>query len=190
MPLIRTSRATRIAAVAAIASFGGLLAGGFTPAHAATGSTQVTFSIASGSLSISVPASATAFSLTQTGPDYVGTTTFPTTTVTDTRGGSVSLPNSVTVTATSTGFNGQSTSTALPASDASIVSGVVSFVPGMAAVGTGLTGTNLGGTGEQVMLGTTVGSGSATYSPILTITVPQASAVADTYKGNVVQTAS
>lgn len=176
-------------------------------AHAATtGSTDVTFTLSAGALTISVPSptSPVSFSLASslTSPgDYVGSAQLGSTTVTDTRG---VLASSDTVTATALDFIGTtavpSTNTtvysnngtdAVPASDGSLSAGTVTFSGGMVAVtGTPLAGTNLSGTGQQVMLGTTAGSGSASYNPTLTITVPQAGAIADVYSGAVTQSAS
>lgn len=161
-------------------------------AHAAsTGSTNVTFTITAGTLSIAVPTPSTPVPITMalTAGNYVGTAQLGTTTVTDSRGG---LADSVAVTASSTGFTGTASGTpALPASDGSLTAGLVTFVPGMVAATAVPVGTNLATTnGQPVMNGTTAGTGSASYNPTLTITVPQASAIADTYTGSVVQTAA
>lgn len=187
-----SSTRTRLSIAAGVLAAGAMSA--IVPAaHAATGGdTPVTFQIAgTGSLSISVPGTtANIGTLSQavlgTG-NFTGSGPLGTTTVSDTRGG---IAVTDTVTATSAGFTGANTAKSLPASDASISSGLVTFGGGMVAAAGLPAGTDLSGGGQQVMLGVTTGTGTASYNPTLAITVPPTAAIADTYNGTVTQTVS
>jgi hypothetical protein len=155
--------------------------------------TPVTFTLTGGLLTITAPSSTV--TLTQAGA-LGGTPTVSgnlgNTTVSDLRG---TLVNVATVVMTSTDFtvatdtNGDGT---IPASDATAYSGAVVGVPTGTAVPTPTlvapSGQDLQG-GSTIFTMASIGSGTATYNPAMSIAVPS-TAIADTYDGVVTQTVS
>jgi hypothetical protein len=195
------SRRKTIAIIVAAASIGasGLLAG---PAFAATsGSTNVTFALGSSSgLAISIPSNADV-DLGSATSNILGTSvsgSLHPTTVTDSRG---SLLAPWTVTVASTGFTGSGSAAGrtFAASNASVYLDAVSTLTNVVALATGglvptsfasqVTPVALSSLGGTLLAGTTTGSGSITYTPDISISIP-ANTVAGTYTGAVTQTVS
>jgi hypothetical protein len=187
------ARLTLTAGTAALALAGSVF--GASPASAAADTTDVTFTLAAGALTIAN--STTTATLTQAaGTIGTGGTSVSgklgATTVSDLRGG---LANAATVVVTSTPFtvDGDTAGDAtIPASAATAFSGAASNVSGTAvpaATVAAPAGENLD-SGSTIFTMASVGSGSAQYDPTVTIAVP-ANAVAGTaYTGTITQTVS
>jgi len=164
-----------------IVTVAGLVLPGFAPAGAATtGGTTATFSIVSGALSISVPASAN-FGSVPSGATVLSAL-LGNVQVVDAR---ASTSGSWTATVSSTSFT---TGAASPAE--TIPAGNVTYAPGNAIATTG-TGTFTPGPGGSLAAAITafsaaseVGSTSVTWDPQITITIPPA-AVSGTYTGTI-----
>lgn len=192
-------KAVAIFAAAASLAASGMLA---TPAFAAnSGSTNVTFSLGSSSgLSVSIPSNADV-DLGAATTNVLGTSvtgSLHPTTVSDTRGQALAP---WTVTVSSNGFTGSGTAAghSLAAGNASVYLDAVSTLSNVVALATGgllptsfasqLTPATLSSGGSTLLAGTTTGSGSITYTPDISITIP-ANTVAGTYTGAVTQTVS
>ncbi|MFL6238247.1 MAG: hypothetical protein ACJ735_01960 [Actinomycetes bacterium] len=182
----------------------GLLA---APAFAAGGctsncsaSTNVTFALSGAGLSISVPSNADVDLGTAT-TNVVGTSvtgSLHPTTVTDTRG-QVLAPWTVTV--SSSGFTGSGAAAghSLAAGNATMYLDTVSTLANVVALATGgllptsaalqATPVTLSSGGATLLAGTTTGSGTITYTPDISVSIPAAT-VAGTYSGAVTQTVS
>jgi hypothetical protein len=162
-----------------IVTVAGLVLPGAVPAGASTaGSTTTTFSIVSGALSISVPASVNLGSVSSGAT--VLSALLGNVQVVDAR---ASASGSWTATVSSTSFT---TGGGTPAE--TIPDGDVTYDPGNAIASTG-TGTFTSGAGGSLAAPTTafsaaseVGSTSVTWDPQVTVTIPPAS-VAGTYTG-------
>jgi hypothetical protein len=177
------------------------------PAFAAGGcasncaaSTNVTFDVTGAGLSLSVPSNADVDLGTATS-NILGTTvsgSLHPTTVTDTRG---QVLAAWTVTVSSNGFTGSGTAAgqSLAAGQASMYLDAVSTLANVTALATGgllptsfttqLTPVTLSSGGGTLLAGTTTGSGSITYTPDISVSIP-ADTVAGTYTGAVTQTVS
>jgi hypothetical protein len=164
-----------------IVTVAGLVLPGFGPAGASTtGSTTATFSIVSGALSISVPASANLGSVSSGAT--VLSALLGNVQVVDAR---ASTSGSWTATVSSTSFTtgGGTTAETIPDGD-------VTYDPGNAIASTG-TGTFTPGAGGALGAAITafsaaseVGSTSVTWDPQVTVTIP-AAAVSGTYTGTI-----
>ena len=170
-----------MAALAAATAFAGL-----APADAAlVGTTNVTFTVGSGALAITTPASA---ALSEATPLTGGTSVtglLGDTTVTDARG---SAAGAWAVTGTSTDFT--DTTKTIPKSAVSVFSGastassgVVVFVPTLVAAPV-----SMAGSGGVVASATgVVGASSVTYNPTMTVAITAATVAGD-YAGVFTQT--
>jgi hypothetical protein len=171
-----------------------------SPALASSASTNVTFALSGAGLSISVPSNADVDLGTAT-TNILGTTAsgaLHPTTVSDTRG---LVAASWTVTVSSAGFTGSGTAAghSLAAGQATMYLDAVSTLTGVVALATGglvptsaalqATPATLSSGGATLLAGTTTGSGSITYTPDISISIP-ANTVAGTYAGAVTQTVS
>jgi hypothetical protein len=161
---------------------------GFTAvaAPATAEDTAVTFELTGGFLTITqAPAAATLTSgaLTVGGSTVSGA--LGSTSVTDERG---ALLNNATVTMSSSDFSNGSTT--IPASSATGYSGVATPDSGTTVpVGTtALTAVALSGLGGTILTMESVGTGSASYDPTVTVAIPT-DATAGTYTGTITQTA-
>lgn len=188
-----------IAFGAAALSLAGLAA---AAAPAGADSTLVTFAVAGGGLSMSIPSNGTV-NLTSGGPLALGapsvTGALNSTTVTDNRG---SLLANWKVQVSSTDFVASTPANGTIANDnagmyidvanvAAIGSTLGMLTGGMVAtsVATAATPASLAGAATTLVAGTTAVTGSITYTPTIKVTIP-ADTVADTYSGTVTQTAS
>jgi hypothetical protein len=174
-----SSRRTRIV-VAGIAALG--IVGVALPASAED--TAVTFELTGGFLELSAhptAATLTAGALTVGGKTVTGA--LGSTTVTDERG---SLANSATVSMVSSVFSNGSTT--IPAASVSGYSGVATPDSGVTVPTATLVPVSIG-TAATILTMTSVGTGSATYNPTISVAVPS-DATAGTYTGTVTQTAA
>jgi hypothetical protein len=185
--------------VSAICATPALAAGGCSSNCAS--STNVTFNVgASSSLSLSVPSNADV-ALGSATSSVLGTSvtgSLHPTTITDTRG---QLLAAWTVSVSSTGFTGSGTAAgqSLAPGNATMYLDAVSTLANAVALATGgliptsvttqLTPVTLSSGGGTLMAGTTTGSGSITYTPDISVSIP-ANTVAGTYAGAVTQTVS
>lgn len=161
----------------------------FVPAAAnagTSGSTPVTFQVASGSLSITVPtgtATLTAGGLLSVNGTSV-TGTLGNTTVTDERG---ALTHTDTVTMAASNFTDGSGDTVAALNNATGYSGAATPTGVDVPVPT-TTGVAISGAGGAILqLTGVVGSGGATYNPTVSVNIP-AGTIAGTYTGTVTQT--
>lgn len=148
-------------------------------AAATTGSTPTTFTINSGLLSITVPATA---NLGSGAPGTtIGPTAFGTVTVTDNR---ALLVATWTATVSSTAFltGGGTAAETIPAADATYTTGVATTTGVLVATPTPIV--TLSGTAQTVVSGAGVGDNSAAWNPTIAIAVP-AAAVTGLYTGTV-----
>jgi hypothetical protein len=148
-------------------------------AAATTGSTPTTFTVNSGLLSISVPASA---SLGSGAPGTtIGPTAFGAVTVTDNRALLVAAW-SATVSSTAFLTGGGTAAETIPAADATYTTGLVTTTG--VVVATPIPIVALSGTAQTVVSGAGVGDNSGTWNPTIAIAVP-AAAVTGLYTGTV-----
>jgi hypothetical protein len=155
---------------------GGLASGGDP-------STTVTFTVNSGALTMSVPASA---NLGSGSPGTTITGLLGTVTVTDSR---ALLVATWIATASSTSFTtgGGTPSETIPASGATYAPGVITTTGVIVATGSTIA---LSGTAQTVVSGTAgVGDNTASWNPTIAVSVPS-SAVTGTYTGTLTQSVS
>jgi hypothetical protein len=179
MGAVLTSTAAS-AAVTANARASGLAAG--VPASGDP-DTTVTFTVTSGLLTMTAPATA---DLGSGAPGTTITGALGTTVVTDNR---ALLAATWTALASSTDFTTGTATTAetIPVADAFYDPGVITTTGTITATGTGIT---LSGTPEPVVRGTAgTGDNTASWDPTIAVTVP-ASAVVGTYTGTLTQSVS
>lgn len=154
-----------------------------SPAQAAD--TPVSFTLDQGALAIDVPSSSVVLTPDplSVGPTVM-TGSLGTTTVTDSRLGAA---RPVTVTMTASSFiNGATT---IPATAAAGYSGVALPIGVTVPVGTSTDQAIGEATGASILTMTTAsGSGGATYSPTVRITIPAEVTTAGTYNGTISQT--
>ena len=154
------------------------------PADAPTGSpTTVTFTVTSGALSMTVPASV---NLVSGAPGTAISGSLGTVTVTDNR---ASLAAAWTATASSTAFTtgGATSAETIPVGDATYTPGTTIRSGTITTAGTPVT---LSGTAQTVMAGTAgVGDNTAAWNPTISVAVP-ASAVGGGYTSTLTQSVS
>jgi hypothetical protein len=199
------ARLTLAAGTAALALAGSVFAA--VPASAATctpppgggcADTTVSFTLTGGALSITAPSTATLTpggNLGTVGNAVTGSLTGSK--VTDNRG---ALLNTATVKVTSTDFDYTGDSDAnndgvndglIPATAATATTAAPSATTGTATVGTPVVNTSGDlKAGMNILTVVSVGSGSATYSPSITVTLPANAVASQTYSGTVTQTVS
>jgi hypothetical protein len=149
--------------------------------------TAVTFELTGGFLEITqapTAATLTAGALTVGGSTVSGA--LGSTTVTDERG---ALLNNATVTMSSTAFSNAVTT--IPATAVTGYSGVATPDSGttVPVATTAATAVVLGGTGGTILTMESVGTGSASYDPTVSVAIPT-DATAGSYSGTITQTAS
>jgi hypothetical protein len=156
------------------------------PSPAQAGSTNVTFTLTGGTLTLSAPttASLSTAALAVGGTSVSGT--LGNTTVTDTQG---AVAHTDTVNMSSTDFT--STNGTITKSNAGGYSGVPSAVSGVGVPVPTASAQTIGAAGGATILQLTgvIGSASVTYNPTVDVTIP-ANAVAGAYSGTVTQTVS
>ena len=182
---------TRMSAIAGC----GLMAVGAVAAFAPpaladlTGDTGVTVAITGGDLSISVDTTARTITAQAGAVTTTGSTTLGQTVVTDNRAAGLT----VTVKASSAAdFAKSGGGTALLRSYGTVAAGTFTKTGGFSSAVVADPGTGiLSSAGGTFVTATGVaGTGTLTFSPTLTFTVPAAATVAGTYTGTVTQTAS
>ena len=169
-----------LAGAVAATALVGLAAG---PSFAATGNTTTSFSLSAGTLSVSVPASASLSAVSESLLGGTATGSLGSTSVTDTRGG---LSLAWTATVSSSDFT-----TGAASADETVTKANVGYTPGnvtssgnatIPAVGTAAPSL---ATGVAVVAATNViGSVSASWNPTIAVTVPSTK-VAGTYSGTI-----
>lgn len=163
-------------------------------ANAASGSTNVTFTLTGGSLTISAPSSATLTSgggsLTLGLSGQTVSANLGNTTVTDAQG---ALGHVDTVTMAASDFTDAATDTISKSNATAYVASVTPTGSLSAATpsSTAATPSQIGNSGGASILTMTgiVGTASATYNPTVTVSIPS-NAVAGTYSGTITQTVS
>jgi hypothetical protein len=172
-----------LATAAGAASSGGVTIIRSTAPSGSDPDTTVTFTVTTGALSLSAPATA------NLGSGAPGTTisgALGNVTVTDNR---ALLAASWTTTASSTSFvtGGSTGPEMIPASDAAYAPGTVTTTGTITATPSSIT---LSGTAQTVVTGTAgVGDNTATWNPTMVVSVP-AAAVGGTYTGTLVHSVS
>jgi hypothetical protein len=149
------------------------------PARAA--GTPATFELGPGTLTLTVPAHSVTLDTVTVGVPAVSGQ-LGTVSVDDERG---LLPGSWTISAVSSGFAGGTTGVTIPASSVAYTpgaptatSGTAEFTPGTAGEAIGTPQTAYSAAGEQ-------GSAAISWDPAITIALPSAGQVADTYSGTI-----